>query len=329
MMMMKTQILCMIVLLTFAIFTETNHAQTEDYAAVLEVIYEDVHIQRQNTLEWIPMRTGATMPIGVGDSIRTNTQGRAFIRFDDVLTILVMPSTQLTIETLHLTPQGQLSITLTSDGLILHQIHDDSQIAEYHLRVDDTLSIHQPAQTFATWLAPNANSYILVETGTLSLNDAGQTVSIDAGQGYGTDYPEVITLEGRPLNNTALIAQVDGCIARVNTTENRNLTVRNAPTLNSQIVGFIPNRSQIELVGVSADEQRFRARYYNSLGWVEQLGVDSTCTELPIYPLDTIEFYREMVNITDEEYIFTLPFFGQLSDDPLLYRFLENAPDGE
>ncbi len=310
----------------------TFHSQaqiSQPHAGVLEVTYAGVSVQRQDTEAWITVRSGSIMPIGTGDRIRTNTSGRAFIYFDDALTMLVLPSTEIYVEDFSIDDQQQLSIIVHSAGLVVHRVLADERIRDYTLYPHADLKIIQPAQNFATWSNPDEDVSVTVAEGVLELEHAGQTAFVETNQGYSTAYDEVISLVNRLPHSASIVVQVAGCTAQVNTREGRNLTIRNAPTVSTSIVGYIPNNDIIEIVGISEDGQRFRTRYYSVFGWVEALGVDSNCENLPVYPVSFMEFYREAINITDEELNFTLPFWGRLSDEPLFYRFEEEAPDGE
>lgn len=298
-------------------------------AVELEVISSGVQIQRGGTDTWFDLRAGAMMPVGAGDHIRTGENGRAFLRFAEVGISLVLPSTRVQIISFEVNATDRYQIELIAEGATLHRMAG-SAITDYRLGAG-AWEIEQPADVFGVWLVDDERVTVITAVGDLILRDTtGESITLIEGAGYHQDTRHdsgaiSLTPDGQIRHEAALIAQGIDCHATIQTDDGRNLTVRDAPTIQTGIIGFLPDGDTVQLTGVAEDGSRARTRYYSGQGWVEVLALDGLCDGLPIYPLSFTETYLSVTDITERELELTRHFYGDIRDDPFFYRFQSPA----
>jgi hypothetical protein len=138
----KTFAVC---LLAAVVLPFSNHYQSE-YAAVLTIVHPGVALRRANTQAWLTLQPGAVMPIGSGDSLQTDSSGRAWIQFQDDARTLLLTHSQLELQQFAIV-DDQLQLSARLAGAAVHQM--PTAIADFHLRLT-TAEIVQPAAEFAT-----------------------------------------------------------------------------------------------------------------------------------------------------------------------------------
>lgn len=316
----------LVIALIVALYASVSVADSPAPQAVeLEVISSGVQIQRGGTNTWFDLRAGAVMPVGIGDHIRTDADGRAFLRFAEAGNTLILPSTRVQIVDFALDTAGRYQVALIADGATLHSITGED-IAAYSLSAG-AWQIVQPADIFGVWLVDGERVTVITADGELTLNDeTGESFTLETGAGYHQDAGRemdaiTLPLTGDIRHEAALITQAIDCRATIQTDGGRNLTVRDAPIIQTGITGFIPDGEVIGLSGIAADGLRARTRFFSGLGWVEVLALDGICDDLPVYPLSFTETYLSIMNVTERELELTRHFYGDIRDDPIFYRF--------
>jgi hypothetical protein len=297
------------------------------YAAVLEVNYSGVSVQRIGTEEQLPLQALSIAPVAQGDNIATHNLGRATIHFSDIASVFLMPNVNITIDEFELTDDNQANLALSVDGLSIYTIHQPELLNNFSLQIDN-LTIHQPASSFSVWVSDNNLISIIVDEGNLSLSDNGQIIEIPEGHGYNQRRATVTEIDFFPRNEATLFTSITQCEGLATAENNQNLTVRTFPSATGHVLGYIQDRTPVYIIGISSDQQRLRVRYYSGFGWVETTGVTYQCEGLPLYDLSNQESYYRIVNPSSQEYEVTYPYFGSTMDDPYFYVY-ENAPSGE
>lgn len=313
--------LFLILLTTFLSVVFTPHA------AILEVNYRGVSVQRASTEAWLPLQPRSIAPAADGDNIRTNHFGRATLHFSDIASVFTLSNVNTTINHFSLSDVGHANISLTVDGVSIYTIHQPERLDQFSLSVGN-LMITQPAESFAVWVSENNLISVIVDKGTLLLDDNGVSVEIPQGHGYNQRRQTTADIKFFPLNEATLFTSIIQCEGIATAEDNQNLTVRSSPSPTGQVKGYIHDRTPVYIIGITTDQSRLRVRYYSSFGWVETAGVTYQCDNLPVYELAQQETYHTMIDPTDSEYATTYPYFGSIMDDPYFYIY-QNAPLGE
>jgi hypothetical protein len=296
-------------------------------AAILEIDYSGVSVQRVSTEAWLPLQQRSIAPIANGDNIRTNSKGRATIHFSDIASVFVLSDSYITLHNFSLSDEGYADIALTVNGLSIYTFHQPQLVNDFSLTVGDIV-ITQPAQSFAVWVTEANLTSVIVHQGTLTLEVNGETHQITENSGYNQLRDTTTPIYFSPLNEATLLTSIIRCEGIATAADNQNLTVRYIPSAGGQVLGYIQDRSPVYIIGVSSDQRRLRVRYYSSFGWVEATGVSYQCDNLPTYQLAHQEKYHTIINPSADEYALTYPYFGSVIDDPYFYVY-QNAPLGE
>ena len=129
----------LLALLLIGVFSSQAQA---NLAAVLRVTFPGVEIRRANTERWIELQEDAIAPLGIGDTLRTDESGRAYLTFADDIELLVMPLSTYEITQFEMT-DGVLMLHATLDGHAIGRTLDTDEILEYVLDIG-RFSVHDP-----------------------------------------------------------------------------------------------------------------------------------------------------------------------------------------
>jgi uncharacterized protein YraI len=310
-------------------------------AAALRIIFEGVEVRRANTDDWFPMRAGAQMAFGIGDSLRTNLTGRALVEFDGARA-LVLPASVYTIRDLQ--PDGVIDAEI--GGRAIHQI-DQNGIAYrvfeplmpgFAVRADSRALFATQARPFRSIplleaLNRGAPSVIAVAA---SAERPLQIMTFDRveasfGAGEGVFSP-IFDAPAPPQRLSRLLRFIEvevanipqGCGALARPTVSTRLNARIGPSEQYRALGTIDFGTPLRIVGRTEDGRRYRVAYYSAYAWVVADGValDPNCdpAALPVFSYDTLELPLGVIAVTPEELPLLQPFYGTPSDDPWFYR---------
>lgn len=317
-MMNKLVVLAGVICLMIAI----THAQT-DYAALLHIETAGVEVLRANTTEWIPLPMGAEAPIGIGDTIRTDFFGRAWITLLNGATVYVLPTTELSILAFGADVDGFIGVTLNQNGRVIYELTEPALFTEFKI-TSPYLHLMQPAAHFAVQTTETA-SYVVVADGEARVRDDAESptseIQLQAGVGVrgdanGLSAPIPLDI---PMTFAQLDGRLDGCVGVIQTGNQRDLNVRVGPTGSYDVIGSIPNGSTVALMGVSENGERYRTVYKSNFGWILALEVRNSCDNLPVYGYNTLERQYGVIAPTDVELRLLAPFFGMPTDDDWFY----------
>lgn len=295
-------------------------AQTE-YAALLRVDNGRVQLLRANTQAWITLPVGAQAPFGVGDVVRTDFFGRAWITlFDDDATVFVLPTTDLTLFAFSATDDQRATVQFTQQGRVIYQLGNHHRFADFRITTDH-LTINQPADLFAVQVLPTQTSVVIASgRATITDNTGNTRTATDnigvRGNAVGLSAPIRLT---PPSTFAQLDGVLDGCIGVIQARSQQNLNVRVGPSERYDVIGTIANGQTVALMGVSPNGERYRVVYKSHFGWILALEVRNRCDNLPVYGYNTLERQYGVLNPNEDELRLLVPFFGTPADDDWFY----------
>lgn len=304
-----------IVAVALLIFTGAFSAHAQSYAALLTITRAGVEVRRANTEAWLPLPEKSESPFGPGDALRTNAAGRALLTFLDQIDLLILPES--TYELFDFSPD----ITARISG---YAVQRGSPAGDYHLEVAGSaaLVINRAAASFAVW--PDV---VTVSDGEAEITVGGSTLTVAAGQGIRAvpgAAPDVSTLEP-PFNAARLVGLLDGCPGAMNTVNNLNVNVRFGSDLQQGVIGNIPNKTPVRLMGVNQSGTWYRIQAFSGFGWVQQPLVANTCEALPVLRDDQFERSIGIFGVLPQEIALLEPFYGPPESDLWFYRSLAGS----
>lgn len=306
-------------------------------AAPLTVLYDGVEMRRANTEQWLTLPRHAVAPVGIGDTLRTNGQGRVWIDVLGAYEILLLPNSLLTITALSydVTAPDDITLAATLDGhMIQRTLHKGDYALEFAQGV-----MTQPAELMAIWSNFEQSPVVSVVEGVAEVvypataldasDDATQDAddetlwSVDEGNSFylETDGKPVIVTPKPPLNAAHVLGQMWGCTGQVivhRTVE--RLNVRVGPGLGYSIIGYINDNSTAQIMGVTENNGWYRVQRLSGFGWVEGLAVEADCPELPVYPRVFLEQNAEIFEPQPEEITLLSPFYNDPTANLWFYR---------
>lgn len=301
-------------------------AQT-DYAALLRVDNGRVEILRANTQEWITLPVGAEAPFGVGDVVRTDFFGRAWITLlDESATVFVLPTTDLTLLYFSADENQTAQVAFSQNGRVIYRVADNTRFTHFQI-ITDYLTVAQPADLFAVQTLETQTSVIVAEGAGL-ITQPNTPTRINAGQNIGVRGDQIGISAPIRLSNPTTFAQLDGvlagCVGVIQTRNQRDLNVRVGPTENYDVIGTIRNGETVYLMGVSPNGERYRVVYKSHFGWILALEVRNSCQNVPVFGYNTLERQYGVITPSADELRLLTPFFGSPADDDWFYYGCDN-----
>lgn len=297
------------------------HAQTE-YAALLRVERGRVEILRANTHVWRRLPVGAETPFGVGDVLRTDLFGRAWLMLlDDSATVYILPTTDVTLRQFVADVGDTAQVAFAQNGRVIYHIADAARFSRFQI-VTDYLTVSQPADLFAVQTLPTQTSVVVASgRATIAPPNTPRTITAEPSvgvRGNQTGVSAPIRL-AYPTTFAQLDGVLDGCVGVVQARNQQDLNVRVGPTENYEVIGTIRNGSTVYLMGVSPNRERYRVAYKSHFGWILALEVRHQCDNLPVYGYNTLERLYGVFAPSEAEQAFLTPFFGLPSEDAWFY----------
>ncbi|MBN8618313.1 MAG: hypothetical protein J0L63_05375 [Anaerolineae bacterium] len=297
-------------------------AQESAYAASVEIVYEGVELRRAGTEAWLSLPVGAQAPLGEGDTLRTNSRGRALIRVDVRASSLLLSSSEYHVNTLRLDGDQRLVLEAElRDGRSVHRLELAQTVAMYRV-ILPRFSVEAAAGFFALDGDALGTNYVAVNGGDVSVTAGAEVIALAAGQGLrvGERAGQATALRS-PMRFSLLDVQPDTCrgIVKATIPGEESVQVRVGPGEGYISLGLIPNDTSIPLLGLTADGYRYLTPFLSGYGWVVSNGViPPNCDQLPVVE-GSIQFVDSIVNVTPIELEYLLPFFGLPADDRWFY----------
>jgi hypothetical protein len=287
---LKPSVLALLLVMCAAFGFAPAAAQNE-LAATLEVLAPGVEVQRVNTVNWIAINIEAI--VGVGDTIRTGSGGRARVTyFADGVDAEIAPESEYRI------------LGFTGTDADDYRLRTEIVIGEVTQRLNRLLdgganyTVETPAMemvargtVFAVRVEASGRSSMLVREG---LVEAGAQASVpdtpeaeaDVPSGFGVRADQALSDVVAATTFEQLDAALDGCPAALETTGDVSLNVRLGASLDFPRVGTIDAASIDRVFGRTEDERWFRLSFRGGFAWVQSdtAAIDSACAGLRIFP---------------------------------------------
>lgn len=320
--MYRKGLLAIILLLSF---NSAARSSADTYAAVMTVTFAEVEIRLANTERWLPLSFGAQAPLGAGDSLRTNRNGRVYLTFGDGVELLVMPNSTFELVEFDMQTGYVLSAVLT-DGQVIQRIARDASIQHYRLETPYFTLIDPGAQA-GVWARSGQPGYLISAGGELRLTRGDSESTVTTGEGLR------ITAEGvqdrlefsPPWNAPRLEGLLDGCAGLVRTLRGDNLNIRVAPNTGDTLLGSIDDVTPVKIMGVTEYTDWYRIQVLSVFAWVEAPAVQADCPDAPILPYLSIERNNSILAAVPVEIDLLEPFYGLPADDSLFYLNLKEG----
>jgi hypothetical protein len=295
----KAQHMKRLLFLIFAMFLLIPSAitqETGELAAVLEVLAGDVEIQRVNTVNRLPVSVEAV--VGVGDTIYTGADGRARITyFEDGVSTEILPDTTYRIDRFEGDVAGdtfnlEVSVLLGRTAQQLQRLLSPN--ASYDINTP-SMTLAARGTAFEVRVEDTGRAGMIVSEGLVDANADAQNADVPAGFGV-RSVVEDASAQGlsdvvRATTFEELDAALDGCTIGITTPDDVSLNVRNSPTTEAELVGYLTADSISTAIGTNASGDWYRVTFEDSFGWVlaSSAQVGDTCAGLRVFPDDYTE----------------------------------------
>jgi hypothetical protein len=319
---------CCITAFAVCMILNATHAHADPLrVALLTVLTDGVEVLATDATNWLPLRNGAQMPLLQGDSLRTNTSGRALVTLDleaaapaDSAQLLLLPNSALAVDaltdtTLHLTQQGRTVVRMGTAP----------PFSDFRLATP-ALTITQPAAHFALQAEADAPATLIVASGRAHVLLGEREMDLSAMPGRdGTISGVALRSDQRspytralPLNFAQVDGALEGCSGIAQAAGEDALNVRTAVG-SGDVVGALPNGTPVQIMGVSNNGRYYRVQFLSGFGWVLSLGMTTPCADLPILPNASREAVYGALDVTAAELALLRPFFGDPPADTWFY----------
>ncbi|MBL8132229.1 MAG: FecR domain-containing protein [Anaerolineae bacterium] len=262
-------------------------AQQPELAALLEVMEGVVEVNRVNTEQWIAVRVEAI--VGVGDRIRTDTTGEARVTFfADGIETDIRPNTEMRIEQFRGNTQTfelQVEVIL---GQTIQRIGRALDASSSYSVTTPAMSLAARGTQFAIRVEESGRSAMLVSDGSVEATNPEEAEAVAPGFGIRAESGGELSDVVRAVTFEALDASLDGCPAVLTTVDDVSLNVRQAPSINAALVGYVAAADVDTLIGVTEAGKWYRIEFQGGFGWVQSstAAIDENCAGLRLFPDD-------------------------------------------
>lgn len=297
-------------------------------AAQLLITADHVSLRRSETAVPLPLPRDALAVIGIGDQVQTDSHGRALIRIEDSLDVLVMPETAVDL-TGYTFSDGQVQVQISVEGhVIVGEAHGDLPVA---ITVNADQLVVYPAGMTAIWTHYEGGDVLTVQGASSGYEVRGGGLhELNDGEGLYVDSSQVriIPLKEKAafLHAAQLIGILFGCPAHVIRTGGEALNLRVAPGLSASAIGFAEENASVAVMGSTVSANWFRVQRFSGFGWMFGYYLDKTCANLATYPNTAFERNLELRDVQPEEAQILEPFYGTPETNPWVYRSFRQSP---
>ncbi len=287
----------------------------EGYAAVLVVTHDGVEVQRAHTQAWLPLAAGSSGPLGSGDRLRTDGEGRALLTYWAGAQTLILPDSTFALDALEVNAGEGVRLAATLSGVAIHAIPAAPGL-EFRFEMEG-LTLTQAEGLFATWVDAGQPFGVTVAEGQVSLASEQGPVELAAGQGF---YSGAEVIDFDPPWNLARMQGIrEGCAGLVDTDTDVPLRVRIGPGMGYVMMGVFGESQAVPIMGLNESGGWYRIQFLSGYGWMLRLAIQTECQNLPVLP-DAAETSRYILGASPDELTLLQPFFGTPRDDPWFYH---------
>lgn len=236
-------------------------------AASMEILQPGVEVLRAGTVNWLPVKVEAI--VGVGDTIRTDTTGRARITFfSDGTETQILPSSEYQIMQFE---GSESSFHISVEVIAGQTIQSLSRI----LDANSSYSIQTPGMTltargteFAIRVENSGRSGMLVSKGEVGATNEQADAVVPPGYGVRAESDAPLSDVVEATTFEQLDAAIDGCSATVRAPEEMSFNVRLGPNRDFQQIGTIEPAGINRLVGRVESGKWYRIEFQGGFGWI-------------------------------------------------------------
>lgn len=241
-------------------------AQNE-LAATLEVLAVGVDVQRVNTINWIPVKVEAI--VGVGDSIRTDTTGKARITFfADGTDTELLPNTTYRIQRFE---GDETQFNITVEVVAGQTVQRLARLLDANSSYDVTtpgIEMAARGTQFAIRVEDNGRSAMLVTEGNVDASAQEKSAEVPPGFGVRAAVEEVLSDVVPARTFEELDTAIDGCDASVTTDDDVRINVRVGASRDFQRIGTIDATEINHFYGVTQSGDWYRIPFRGGYGWI-------------------------------------------------------------
>lgn len=314
---------CCAVLLLLAVTWTASAQDLTPLAATVTVTADGVQVVRANTTRPLPLRAGAIAPLGAGDQVLTDADGRALVRFGEDSTLLLLPDSRYTVLVYGAGEGGEQVLDAALSGIAIQRVASPAQW-QYQLQTDG-LTVTQPSALFAVWALPDRFEGVVSASGDVTMTPTeAAPIEVLAGQGWllGYDAPPT-PLQAPYLHPVPVLIDALACVGTVSTGGSDGLRLRRGAALDYPIVGVLRDGQQVGIAGVTENGLWYRIQYQTGFGWLFSDLVttdDPDCARLPVSPNLIGESNETVGRLTEDERGLVEPFYGTPRQNGVFYR---------
>jgi len=309
--------------LAFSVAQASVHAQ-QPIAAVVQITFAGVQLQRANTQDWLPLPVGAQAPFGIGDTLRTDKTGRALITFTDAAETLLMPETDFRLDAFDQNDKQHLNLSLSLlKGRSIQKLGVAAIFVSYQLHLQH-MTLQKPTMLFAAQVQPDKASDVIVAEGSLTAIKDNSSVDLQAGSGLrAVDRLGEVTAITAPQGFSFLSVTSKTCRGIANSTipGETSVAVRIGPAEDYINLGNMPNGSRVPIIGKADSGSRYLTPFLSSYGWLIANGVNvESCDNIPVVPAEA-QPINGVINPEPFEMELLTPFFGTPAQNAQFYLY--------
>lgn len=309
----------LILLISLFILIMNISAQSGELSAVVEVIGEDIFFQRSNTESEISLSAGAIAPFGIGDRIRTGSNGRVLITISEDAQLLILPNSEYEIVDLRQEDADLISLLARQSGIVLHDFNAPSASFDYHLEAV-SFSISQAHGRFIVWNVTDGLHAVTVASGEVSLVADDVEHSLTENTGFSISGANDVVAISTPLHASQVVGITVNCEGIVNTGGSEGLRLRAGAALDYQIVDILQDGQSVQIVGTTENGLWYRLPFQTGFGWIYSSLIDAACGNLDQFPNLINEDPERIIDATETEIDLLTPFYGTPESNLVFYR---------
>lgn len=279
-------------LLLMLLLIAPAQAQNE-LAALLEVFESGVEVQRSGTVSWIPVSSESI--VGVGDTIRTDSSGRARVTFFETgADVEIEPDTVFRINDYNGDEDNGYTTSLqVLAGITRQQVESFVGAGSAFELITPGMSMTVRGTAFAVRVEEDGRSALITSEGDVRADADGDNAMVGAGFGVRSEVDAVLSEVIPATSFAALDAALDGYDSSFETEGDILLNVRLGPNSNTERIGSIAPSAINVVFGTDPSGEWYRIAFRNGFAWVSgttlNVSVDESAAPLPQYPSDRLE----------------------------------------
>lgn len=292
--------------------------QSNDLAAIVRVLAEDVWFVRANTDAQFHVSAGAVAPFGIGDTIVTGDDGRVLITLDDESQILLLPDSRYTILDFAETDAENIFFGGLLDGIAIHRFAESSSL-DYELESHHFL-LDSSRGHFAVWSIADGLNAVTVASGEVEIQFENETQTVTANQGFAVPYSEMAIALDAPLHASQVVGLAVNCNGTVSTNGSEGLRLRAGAALDYRVVDILQDGQSVRIVGTTDNNLWYRIPFQTGFGWIFSRLIDTDCDNLERFPNLVNEAPEQIRGVTELELEFLEAFYGTNETNTVFYR---------